>query len=126
MMMNYFQSIILLYTHLSPLNVHIVEWDFQRKSATKAIENIVGVKGVINNVKLAAGPTTKEIKSKIQSAFIRNANIDSEKINVKIDGSKVVLTGSVNSWSEYEDAEQSVWATPGVKSIENKLEFELI
>jgi len=103
----------------------IVEWDFQRKSATKAIENIVGVKGVINNVKLAAGPTTKEIKSKIQSAFIRNANIDSEKINVKIDGSKVVLTGSVNSWSEYEDAEQSVWATPGVKSIENKLEFEL-
>jgi osmotically-inducible protein OsmY len=102
-----------------------VEWDFQRKSATKAIENIVGVKGVINNVKLSASPTTREIKSKIQSAFIRNANIDSEKINVKIDGSKVVLTGSVNSWSEYEDAEQSVWATPGVKSIENKLEFEL-
>lgn len=102
-----------------------VEWDFQRKFVSKSIENISGVKDIINNIKMASVPTSIEIKSKIRSAFIRHANIDSDKIKVKIDGNNVILTGSVNSLVEYEEAEQSALSTPGVKSIENKLEFEV-
>lgn len=102
-----------------------VEWDFQRKFASKVIETIIGVKNVINNIKMANGPTSIEIKSKIRSDFIRHASIDSDKIKVILDGNNVVLTGIVNSLSEYEEAEQSVLSTPGVKSIENKLEIEV-
>jgi osmotically-inducible protein OsmY len=101
-----------------------VDWDFQRKSVTKVLGNIVGVKKIINNLTLAHKPTSSEVKHKIQAAFVRSANIDADKINITTEGNKVTLTGKINNWIEYEEAERSVWATPGVSVVENKLELE--
>lgn len=101
-----------------------VDWDFQRKSVTKVLGDIVGVKSIINNITLAHRPTSAEVKNKIHAAFIRSANIDADKINITTEGNKVILTGKINNWLEYEEAERSVWATPGVSSVENKLELE--
>lgn len=101
-----------------------VDWDFQRKSVTKIIGNIVGVKEIINNIKLAHRPTSIEVKNKIHAAFVRSANIDADKINITTEGNKVILTGKINSWLEYEEAERSVWSTPGVSVVENNLELE--
>ncbi|HWY10779.1 MAG TPA: BON domain-containing protein [Bacteroidia bacterium] len=100
------------------------DWDFQRKSASKVVETIVGVKRITNNIKIAQRPAPTDIKTKIQAAFVRNARIDADKINIQTDGNKVILSGKVNCWSELEEAEHSVWSTPGVSSIENKLELE--
>lgn len=101
-----------------------VDWDYQRKHVSKVAENIIGVKGVINNLKIVSGPVPGDIKKKIQSAFVRNAQIDAANINIEADGNKVVLTGKVKSLQEIEEAERSVWNTPGVTSIENGLEVE--
>jgi osmotically-inducible protein OsmY len=101
-----------------------LDWDFQRKSVTKVIENIVGVKDIINNIKITQQPIAADIKNKILSSFIRNASVDASKIDVTTEGSKVILSGSVNTWAEYEEAERSAWSTPGVSVIENQLEFE--
>lgn len=101
-----------------------VNWDFERKSVTKVIENIVGVKGINNNLKIINKPTSADIKNKILASFIRNASIDASKIEITTEGSKVTLSGSVNTWDEYEEAERSAWSTPGVSVIENQLEFE--
>jgi len=100
------------------------DWDYQRKHATKVAENVKGVRGVINNIKLMTKPLTSDIKDKISNAFIRNASIDANKIDIKTEGNKVVLTGKVKSWSEYEEAERSAWLAPGVTVIENDLEVE--
>ncbi|MFL5753422.1 MAG: BON domain-containing protein [Bacteroidia bacterium] len=100
------------------------EWDFQRKSAAKAVGNIAGVKGITNNIKLSARPATSDIKNKIQSAFLRNASLDADKITVEVSGTRIILNGTVNSWTEFEEAERSAWNTPGVSAVENKLELD--
>lgn len=101
-----------------------VDWDYQRKHVTKVAENIPGVKGIINNIKIVSGPMPDDIRNKIQSAFLKNAQIDADSIKVEADGNKVILRGKVKSLSEYEEAERSAWNTPGVTEIENDLEIE--
>lgn len=101
-----------------------VDWDFQRKSATDVVQNIVGVTGITNNIKISHKPVSSEIKTNIQSALIRNANINANKINVTTEGNNVILSGDVGSWAEYEEAERSAWLTAGVSKVENNLQLE--
>lgn len=101
-----------------------VEWDFQRTAIRNSIENITGVKGIVNNLKVVPKLTASEIKQKINAAFHRNATIDAEKINVETIGNKVTLTGRVKSWMEKNEAENTAWLAPGVERVENKIEIE--
>lgn len=101
-----------------------VEWDFQRTAIRTAIENLTGVRGIVNNLKIVPQLTAMEIKQKINAAFHRNATIDAEKINVETSGNKVVLTGKVRSWMEKNEAENTAWLAPGVERVENKIEIE--
>jgi osmotically-inducible protein OsmY len=101
-----------------------VEWDFQRTAIRHAIENLTGVKGIINNLTVVPKLTASEIKQKINAAFHRNATIDAGKINVETSGNKVILTGKVRSWMEKNEAENTAWLAPGVEKVENKIEIE--
>lgn len=101
-----------------------LDWDFQRKLAGNLIENVIGIKGITNNIKLSHKPVSDDIRDTIMAAFLRNATIDASKIDISIEGNKVVLSGKVNTWLEYEEAERSAWSTQGVNIIVNQLEFE--
>lgn len=101
-----------------------VDWEFQRSSAVLQIENLIGVKRIVNNISIKANLPVKEIRQKISAAFHRSATIDSEKINLEVSGNKVTLKGKVRSWAEKNDAENAVWASPGVSRVENQLEIE--
>lgn len=98
-----------------------VNWDFQRKSASKAIWNIKGVSGIINNIRVVDVAPPADLEHKIKSAFHRHAHLDSNNINVAVRGHKVTLTGKVCSVAEKLDAEKAVWSSPGVTEIENLL-----
>jgi osmotically-inducible protein OsmY len=100
-----------------------VEWHYQRKLASETVSHITGVTNVINNIKLKSHPMPAEIREKINAAFLRSANIDSSKINVLVEGSKVTLRGQVKSWSEKNEAEHTVWSLPGVTEVNNSLEY---
>jgi osmotically-inducible protein OsmY len=101
-----------------------VNWNFQRHSASKAVWNIKGVKGIFNNIKVAAVAVPSDLKTRIDSAFRRNANLDARNIMVGVQGHKVFLSGSVKCWSERREAEKAVWSAPGVNEIDNQIACE--
>jgi osmotically-inducible protein OsmY len=101
-----------------------VEWEYQRLSARTAIQNLSGVRSVINLLTLKPKLNPIELEHKIELAFRRNATIDASKIDVSTIGNKVILTGKVRSFAESEDAEDVAWAAPGVYAVENKLKIE--
>lgn len=99
-----------------------VSWDYERKAAERAVEPILGVKGVINKIKIKAKSVDpKEIQKKISAAFHRHASVDVENISIAVNGNEVILKGKVRSWAEREDAEDVAWAMPGVTDVINNL-----
>ena len=62
-----------------------------------------------------------EVKSKIEEAFRRNAEIDAQKITVEANGTEVILKGKVRSWAEWQEAERVAWRAPGVSKVENRI-----
>jgi osmotically-inducible protein OsmY len=100
-----------------------VNYDFQRRAAEKAVRYIPGVKGVINLItikpKVEAEEIKKSVKQQIDEALKRMATVDAESIQVEVQGSEIVLRGSVRSWAERHEAEKAAWSAPGVTSVKN-------
>lgn len=101
-----------------------VEWEYQRSQAKTTVENLMGVRFVTNLIAVKPKITPYELQQKITASFQRSANIDAGKVSVDVTGSKVTLRGKVRSFAEKEDAENAVWAAPGIVSVENKLLIE--
>jgi osmotically-inducible protein OsmY len=83
----------------------------------------MGVCGVSNEITLGSSIQLGDVKARIEDALKRSAEIESKNISVAIDGSKVTLSGEVESYSEIEDATQAAWSAPGVLSVENNLQL---
>jgi len=98
-----------------------VEWQYQKNTAENAVRRIKGVKGVSNMILLRPRAEPSEIKRKIQEAFKRNAEVDANRIVVETKGSEVILTGTVRSWIEREEAERVAWSAPGVTKVEDRI-----
>jgi osmotically-inducible protein OsmY len=65
--------------------------------------------------------TPAELKEKIEQALLRNALTDAQRISIEVQGSKVILKGTVRSWVEREEAQRAAWSAPGITSVENRI-----
>jgi osmotically-inducible protein OsmY len=98
-----------------------VEWEFQRRMARRAVENLTGVLGVTNLVALEPRASALDVSRRIKDALRRRAELDARMIEVEATGGAVTLHGTVQSWAERRQAEQAAWSTPGVTRVDDRL-----
>ena len=98
-----------------------VDWNYQKVAAERAVRYLAGVKGISNLIDVKPIVSPVEVKSKIEAALKRNAELDAKSINVETTNGKVILKGHVRSWAERADAEHAAWAAPGVREVDDRL-----
>jgi osmotically-inducible protein OsmY len=98
-----------------------VDWWYQKNAAEEAVRYLMGV--VLFNNEITVKPPVKplDVKPKIESAFRRNALLDSRRVTVETRGGWVILSGSVRNWAERAEAQWTAWAAPGVSEVENNI-----
>jgi len=98
-----------------------VEWEYQRRAALSAVRNLMGVKGINNNIVIKSKVTANGVKADIIDALKRRAITDSQKIVVDVHGADVTLSGTVDNWAERDLARHSAWSTAGVQNVQNNI-----
>ncbi len=88
------------------------------------MRRLTGVRGVTNLITVRprqTPPSSSEIKRKIEEGLVRSAETDAQRITVEVQGSRVILKGTVRSWAERQEAERLAWMAPGVASVDNRI-----
>jgi len=98
-----------------------VDWQYQKDAAARAVRNLTGVKGVANGVTVKSRVKATDVRTQIEDAFRRSAEIDARRINVNATDGTVILSGNVHSWAERRQAERAAWAAPGVMQVDDRL-----
>jgi len=93
----------------------------QRTAAEHAVRLLHGVKGVFNLITTRPKLVAKDLKSKIEQAMGRNAEVDAGTIQITAHDLQLVLQGSVRSWEEWEEVDRVAWSAPGVCEVVNEL-----
>lgn len=99
----------------------VVDWNYQKHSAKKAVETIPGVKGVVNSIQIKSANSDKIEKQAIENAIRRNSSLYDKDIEVAVSGNVVTLIGTVNAYFQKEEAERIAWNSPGVWTVNNLL-----
>jgi osmotically-inducible protein OsmY len=101
-----------------------VNWQYQRTAAETIVHRVPGVRDVTNLI-LVRQPfaSAVEIKDSIERAFVRNAEVDADAVEVACDDGHVTLTGVVRSWAERQEAQEAAWKARGVTQVTNNIQI---
>jgi len=96
-------------------------WNYQKEAARKAIENLMGVTGVTNNITIKSDSQQEVERLGIESALKRNWAFHDNNIAVTVSGHTATLNGRVGSLYQKSQAGSIAWNAPGVWRVDNEL-----
>jgi osmotically-inducible protein OsmY len=99
----------------------IVDWQYQKDAAEHAVRPLAGVRGIKNDVTVGPRVQPSDVKTRIEEALKRSAEIDARRLTVNVSGGRVMLAGNVHSAAEREEAKRAAWAAPGVTVVEDHM-----
>jgi osmotically-inducible protein OsmY len=102
----------------------MVDWQYQRLAAENAVTHLMGVRGISNQIGIEQKATPAEVKARIEAALQRCATVDDKGITVQIRDNNVILSGTVRSLAEREEAARAAWSAPGVFEVVDQLRVE--
>jgi osmotically-inducible protein OsmY len=100
----------------------VAAWQFQRDEAELACAAVPGVMGVDVAISLRPAPGDGDIERAISAAFGRSARLD--RFELSVDSpfpGMIVLSGTVGSWAERDDAVALAWSAPGITDIDDRI-----
>jgi osmotically-inducible protein OsmY len=100
----------------------VAAWQFQRDEAEFACAAVPGVTGVDVMISLRPPPGDGDIEQAISAALRRSARLDGFEISVDspLPG-VVILSGTVSSWAERNDALAVAWSAPGITELHDRI-----
>lgn len=98
-----------------------VDWQFQKEEAEKAVRYIGGVKGVMNDIQVKEQPKATDVRERIRRELERQVDEEAKRITIETSNGRVILKGTVHSWTERDAARRAAFSVPGVKDVENLL-----
>jgi osmotically-inducible protein OsmY len=100
-----------------------VTWNYQRTQARAMVRGLMGVRGVTDLIELKPLVSLADVKSQINKALQRHIMLGNIKIEIAAHEDAVMLKGQVQSLAEHSMVLESVWITPGVRTIVDQLEI---
>ncbi|TAJ46305.1 MAG: BON domain-containing protein [Herbiconiux sp.] len=101
-----------------------VDWDYQRRAARKAVQDLQSVRFVDNRIELTRRVSARDAGERIRNALRRDALIDAHNITVTVTDTTVRLTGTVRSFEEKREAERAAWNSPHVQNVDNRISVD--
>jgi osmotically-inducible protein OsmY len=99
-----------------------VDTHAQRDDAARAVRNLSGVRGVLNQITVNRAQVTPTVlRTAIQHALERRADREAAKIQIDVEGGRVTLHGDVHSWMEREAVLGAVTGTRGVEDVVDRM-----
>ena len=97
----------------------------ERADAARAVENLSGVAGVINELEVEVPtPNVDTLRESIETALARRAEREADRLRVELVDSEVNLFGRVHSWPEKKAVLGSISHARGVSKINDHLRID--
>ncbi|OUD36853.1 BON domain-containing protein [Flavobacterium sp. FPG59] len=101
-----------------------LEWNYQKEATKNALNNLIGITGITNNIKIISSSKDTIKKKDIEIAIDRNCAIKNKDIRVYVVDNVVTLIGHVDSCYQKNEASRIAWNAPGVTQVQNDLYIE--
>ncbi len=98
-----------------------MEWKFQQTAAQIAVHKLPGVSWVSNKLTIKPRADVYEVRQRIRKALDRVAPFDADNIVIHADGTKITLSGEVDTAYQRVIAEDAAWSVPGVTQVKDNI-----
>lgn len=97
----------------------------ESQDAERAVRNLRDVRGVVNRIELnPPSVSTGDIRGHIEDALERQASREASRIQLRVQGGHVTVSGPVHSWAERRAVVGAIRGTAGVKDVSDDLSVD--